>query len=78
MLAFVDASLVGNPTLQSIGFARNRLSEDMCAAIMQRIYFNQGLTTLDLNGNNITISTFKKDIVSKYFNTREDFTIIYD
>ena len=50
----------------------------MCAAIMQRIYFNPALTTLDLNGNPITISAFKQDIVSKYFNTRDNFNVIYD
>ena len=33
-LAFIDASLVNNPTLKTIGFARNRLNEDMCAAIL--------------------------------------------
>ena len=39
LLAFVD-SLVGNPTLQTIGFARNSLNQDLCAAILQRVYFN--------------------------------------
>jgi hypothetical protein len=63
LLAFVDASLSNNPTLQTIGFARNRLNEDMCAAIMQRLYYNPALTCLDLNGNPITISVFQKDIV---------------
>ena len=33
LLAFVD-SLMNNQTLQTIGFARNRLNEDMCAAIL--------------------------------------------
>merc|ERR1712086_361263 len=77
-LAFIDACLVNNPTLKTIGFARNRLNDDMCAAILQRVYFNPALDCVDLNGNPLTISTFKKDIVSKYFTTRENFNIIYD
>ena len=77
LLAFVD-SLMNNQTLQTIGFARNRLNEDMCAAILQRLYFNQSLKALDFNGNPITISMFRDEIVKKYFNTRKEFTIIYD
>ena len=57
LLAFVD-SLVGNPSLQTIGFARNSLNQDLCAAILQRIYFNPTLTTVDINGNNLVTSEF--------------------
>ena len=39
LLAFVD-SLVGNQSLQTLGFARNGLNEDITAAILQRLYFN--------------------------------------
>ena len=34
LLTFVDASLANNPTLQTIGFARDRLNEDLCAALL--------------------------------------------
>jgi len=34
LIAFASA-MQNNPTLQTIGFARNRLSEDSCAAILQ-------------------------------------------
>ena len=50
----------------------------MCAAILQRIYFNQSLNNLNLGGNNITIASFKKEVVDKYFNSRTDIEIIYD
>mmetsp|Transcript_4728 Transcript_4728/g.8077 ORF Transcript_4728/g.8077 Transcript_4728/m.8077 type:complete len:127 (-) Transcript_4728:29-409(-) len=77
LLAFTD-SLIGNMTLQTIGFARNGLNEDMCAAILQRLYFNQSLTCLDFNGNPLTITVFKEDYIKKYFKARPEFTIIYD
>ena len=67
MVALVD-SLTNNPTLQTIGFARNSLNQDMCAAILQRLYFNPSLKCLDFNGNEITIGQFQTDIVKKYFN----------
>ena len=57
LLAFVD-SLVGNPSLQTIGFARNNLNQDMCAAILQRVYYNPSLNCVDINGNNITTADF--------------------
>ena len=34
-LLFFAGSLANNPTLQTIGFARNNLNEDQCAAIIQ-------------------------------------------
>jgi hypothetical protein len=78
LLAFVEASLVSNQSLHTIGFSKNRLNEDICAAIMQRIYFNPTLTTLDISNNNVTIGSFSINFVKKYFNTRRNFTIIYD
>ena len=77
LLAFAD-SLINNLTLQTIGFARNRLNEDMCAAILQRLYFNESLKCIDFNGNPITVSMFGDEIVKKYFNSRKNFAIIYD
>mmetsp|Transcript_31603 Transcript_31603/g.48324 ORF Transcript_31603/g.48324 Transcript_31603/m.48324 type:complete len:197 (-) Transcript_31603:28-618(-) len=78
MIAYVD-SLVNNPTLQTIGFARNGLNQDMCAAILQRLYYNPVLKCLDFNGNQLTVSQFQSEIVKKYFNSRGDeFRIIVD
>ena len=77
-LAFVDASLANNPIIKDMSFFKNRLNQDMCAAILQRIYFNQSLNNLNLGGNNITIASFKKEVVDKYFNSRTDIEIIYD
>ena len=57
LLAFAD-SLVGNPSLNTIGFACNDLTQDMCAAIMQRLYYNPSLTCLDFNGNNFVSTEF--------------------
>lgn len=71
LLAYA-AALQNNPTLQTIGFARNRLSEDTCAAILQQIYFNQALKTVDFNGNPITISNFRDNYIKPYFSTRPD------
>ena len=39
LIAFVD-SLVENTSLQTVGFARNNLNQDLCAAIIQRLYHN--------------------------------------
>ena len=77
LLAFVD-SLVGNPSLQTIGFARNNLNQDMCAAILQRVYYNPSLNCVDINGNNITTAEFVSQIVKPYFRQREGFKIIVD
>jgi hypothetical protein len=55
LLVFVD-SLQNNVSLQTIGFSRNNLNEDICAGIIQRLYYNESMTVLDLNGNNITIT----------------------
>ena len=57
LLAFVD-SLVGNPSLQTIGFARNNLNQDIAAAVLQRLYFNPSLSCIDINGNNIVTAEF--------------------
>ena len=69
LLVFVD-SLKDNQMLQTIGFARNQLNEEICAGILQRIYFNQTLRTVDLNSNNITMNKFKDEFIKPYFNTR--------
>ena len=77
-MVFSD-SLVNNQTLSTIGFARNGLNEDLCAAILQRLYFNEQLKCIDFNGNPITISNFRDEIVKKYFSSRGNaFKIIYD
>ena len=57
LIALVD-SLQNNETLQTIGFARNGLNQDMCAAILQRLYFNPTLKCVDINGNDITTGQF--------------------
>ena len=50
LIAFAS-SLSMNPTLNTIGFAKNELTMDTCAAILQHIYNNPSLKTIDLNGN---------------------------
>ena len=77
LLVFVD-SLKDNQMLQTIGFARNQLTEDICAGILQRIYFNQTLRTVDINSNNITMNKFKDEYIKPYFNTRSELKIIID
>lgn len=77
LLAFVD-SLVGNPSLQTIGFARNGLNQDLAAAIIQRVYYNPSLSCIDINGNNISTAEFVDQIVKPYFRSREGFRIIVD
>ena len=77
LLAFVD-SLINNPSLQTLGFARNSLNQDICAAILQRVYFNPCLKCVDINGNNLSTSDFVQQIVKPYFRQRDDFTIIVD
>jgi hypothetical protein len=69
LLAFVD-SLVANPSLQTIGFARNNLDQDITAAILQRLYFNPSLTCLDFNGNPISVADFTDNIIKPYFRSR--------
>ena len=71
LLAFVD-SLVNNMTLRTIGFAKNNLDKDICAAIIQKLYFNASLTKLDLNSNPIAQVDFIDTIMKPYFNTRKD------
>ena len=71
LLFFVD-SLVNNPTLQTIGFAKNDLDKDLSAAIIQRLYFNAALTKLDLNGNTFSQVDFIDSIIKPYFNSRKD------
>lgn len=66
LMSFVQV-LQNNPTLQTIGFAKNSLNEDVCAGILQRVYYNPVLKCLDINGNNITISTFKQNYIKPYF-----------
>lgn len=78
LMSFVQV-LQNNPTLQTIGFAKNNLTEDVCAGILQRVYFNPALKCLDINSNNITISTFKQNYIKPYFSARgEEFNIIMD
>ena len=77
LLVFVD-SLQNNVTLSTIGFARNNLNEDICAGILQRLYYNASLTCLDLNGNNITITKFQQQYIKPYFSQRENINIIYE
>lgn len=55
LLAYATA-LQNNPTISTLGFARNRLTEDTCAAVLQQVYFNPVLKTIDFSGNNITVS----------------------
>ena len=69
MMSFVQV-LQNNATLQTIGFAKNSLTEDVCAGILQRVYYNQSLKCIDLNSNNITISKFKTDYIKPYFSSR--------
>ena len=76
-LVFVD-SLKNNATLQTIGFARNQLTEDICAGVLQRIYFNQVLRTVDLNSNNVTSTKFRSDYIKPYFSSKADLNIIID
>lgn len=77
LLAFVD-SLVNNPSLQTLGFARNGLDQDLAAAIIQRVYYNPSLTKIDINGNNISTAEFVDNIIKPYFRQREGFQIIVD
>jgi len=77
LLAFVD-SLTNNLTLQTIGFAKNNLDKDICAAIIQRLYFNASLTKLDLNSNPISQVDFIDTIMKPYFNTRKDLQVVLD
>ena len=76
-LVFVD-SLKNNPTLQTIGFARNQLTEDICAGVLQRIYFNQVIRTVDLNSNNVASTKFRSDYIKPYFSSKPDLNIIVD
>ena len=77
LLAFVD-SLIGNMSLQTIGFASNGLDKDLTAAICQRLYFNPALTCLDFNGNAFISAEFIEEVEKPYFRQREGFKIILD
>ena len=77
LLAYAQ-SLQNNNTLQTLGFARNGLDEDSCAAILQNIYHNPVLKCVDLNGNPVGSSTFNENYIKPYFSSRKDLNIIYD
>jgi len=40
--------------------------EEASASILQRIYFNPALKTVDLKSNNITMTTFRNDYLKRY------------
>ena len=77
LLAYVDA-LIGNPSIQTLGFAKNDLNQDLAAAILQRLYYNPTLTCIDFNSNNIVMIEMVEQIIKPYFRTRPDFQIIID
>ena len=57
-MALLD-SISGHPSLTTIEFCRDEITEDTACAVIQKLYYNQSLTKLNLDGNPIMIASFK-------------------
>lgn len=73
-MTLVD-SLVNHPTLSLIDFCRDEISEDTACAIIQKLYYNQSLKKLNLDGNPISIGLFRENVIKPYFSVRKDLKI---
>ena len=54
-MILLDA-LTNHPSLSQIEFCRDEISEDTACAVIQKLYYNQALSRLNLDGNPISIS----------------------
>ena len=59
LLVLVD-ELVSNTSLIEIAFPRADLNEEAATAIIEKLYYNSSLQTLDLGGNNISTGLYKR------------------
>lgn len=73
-VSFLDC-LVNHPTLATIEFCRDDIDEDTASAVIQKLYYNQALQKINLDGNPISISLFKQNVIKPYFSSRKDFKI---
>ena len=73
-MALVD-SLINHPTLSLIEFCRDDINEDTACAVIQKLYYNQSLKKLNLDGNPISIALFRENVLKPYFSMRKDLKI---
>lgn len=73
-MALID-SLINHPTLSLIEFCRDDINEDTACAVIQKLYYNQSLKKLNLDGNPISIALFRENVLKPYFSMRKDLKI---
>ena len=68
-------TLQNHQTLSELDLMRCEINEDTAAAVIQTLYNNAPLRLINLDGNPLTIVTFKDNFIKPYFSSRKDLKI---